>query len=413
MVFPGLVMLTLYALMVSPGLGGTSDSIHYIWAAHTWRDTTSLLSPDGRPYRFWGPLYPLLIAAFYGSFGVRILHGVALLAHLSLWCRVGMWFLAPGPARWLPWFIALSSAILVPAKFIWSETVFGALAAAYMYAVVSWSRNKRAGRLGLATAVGFLLPLQRTMGFFLLAGVGVGLVLTGQWRGQWRGLLLHWAGCAAGGLAWNYYAEVLAGPPMYRSAQAAEALGAVADYGFVLARWFVPLVASWRDMAPGLWALVLMASLFFLFPKHQTRQHLTLSATDEPIAATLLRMRLVWWTVLVTVSALVMATRTGRAAVGPHDAERYCVVLVGPITLLALWQWSRFMNARSVAANNKRWLGYILLGGWLTSSAVRAGHNVMQLRQRPAIAWPSAGISSSIIGAKKTDFSFKQRSPPP
>jgi len=387
---PGLLLLGLFLYMTGPGFGGTSDSTHYLWAARSFRDAGSLLAPDGRSYRFWGPLYPLLLAGFYSPAGVRVLHGAALMVQLALYHRMGTWLLAPRQARLLPWLIALNSALLVPAKFIWSETVFGALAAAYVYAVLSWSGGTRLrGWLALATAVGFLLPLQRTAGFFLLAGVGAGLVLTGRWRGHWRELLAHWAGCAAGGLAWNYYAEVLAGPPLYRSAQAAEGLGAVADYGYVLARWLVPLAASWREAAPGLWTVVLVAVLFGLFPKGKPGPALAdLPASARP-AASLQRLRLIWWAVLVSVAALVLATRTGRAAVGPHSAERYCAVLVGPITLLVLGEWSRFADGYLVAVKTRRWVGGLLLGGWLAYSAVRAGHNAQQQRHRPPVVWPA------------------------
>ncbi|GAC1376824.1 MAG: hypothetical protein NVS3B25_27770 [Hymenobacter sp.] len=389
---PAAVLLGLFVYMTASGLGGTSDSVHYLWAAQTWRAAGRLLAPDGHPYRYWGPLYPVLLAGFFSPAAVRVLHGAALLAQLFLWAQIGRWLLPPGRAMWLPWLVGLSSAMLVPAKFIWSETVFGALAAGYFFALLAWCGSGRVGWLAVATAAGFLLPLQRTAGFFLLAGAGVGLLLTGQWRGQERALLFHWVGCVVGGAGWNYYAEVLAGPPLYKTARAWDALGSVADYGFVLARWFVPLAASWRHTGPGLWALFLPALLFWLFPRGREEMGVAPSQASSLLAARH-SLRLVWWALLVIVLALLLATSATRAATGPHNAERYCAVLVGPVGLLVLARWPRDKASRLPGAAWCRvWLGRTLLAGGLVYSAVRAGHNAQQLRQRPPMLWPRAAI---------------------
>jgi hypothetical protein len=389
LLLPGLVTLALFLYMTWPGFGGTSDSRNYLWAAHTLRETGQLLAPNGTPYRFWGPLYPVLLAVCYSPAAVRVLHGAALLVNLVLWGRIGYWLLPPGRAAWLPWVMALSAAVLVPAKFIWSETVFGALAAAYFYALLAWSRNGQPGWLGLATAAGLLLPLQRTAGFFLLAGAGAGLLLTGHWRGHGRALLLHWVGCAVGGLAWSYYAEVVAGPRLYQTPHAWDALGSLADYGYVLARWFVPLAAAWRPLAPGLWALLLPVLLLVLYPQGGPKPGTADSGRSPQSAAVAQPVRLLWWVVVLTLGALLLATNAGRAAAGPHNAERYGAVLVGPVGLLVLMRWPDTTGA-PFWRKAWRWTGRALLAGWLAYSAVRAGHNTQQLRQREPMAWPEA-----------------------
>ena len=58
-----LVQLTLFATATAPGLAGTSDSIYYLHAAQTLRDSGRLLNPDGTAYRYWPPLYPMLLRA--------------------------------------------------------------------------------------------------------------------------------------------------------------------------------------------------------------------------------------------------------------------------------------------------------------------------------------------------------------
>ncbi|MDO7845832.1 hypothetical protein Q5H92_05650 [Hymenobacter sp. M29] len=392
LLLPLLALMGLFLYMTATGFGGTSDSNYYQWAAHTWRESGRLLAPDGRPYRYWGPLYPLLLAAFYGPMGVRVLHGASLLIYLGLWSKIGARLLPAGQRVWLPWLVALSAAVLVPAKYVWSETVFGALGAIYLYALLAWTRQQHTGWLGLATVAGFLLPLQRTAGFFLLAGAWAGLVLTGQWRGRWRVLLLHGLGCVAGGLAWNYYAEVLAGPKLYQATRPWDAWGSVADYGFVLVRWLVPLGASWRDAVPTLWIGVLPVFLACLFPlKNETPPAASSTPDKLPTANASQELRLLWWAVVVNVAALLFATGALRAATGPHNAERYCAALVGPVVLLVLARWPDAPAVGGRKGKLLHWLGGTLLAGWLAYSAVRAGHNAEQLRARPAMVWPAAG----------------------
>jgi hypothetical protein len=387
---PFLVLLALFAYMTATGIGGTSDSAYYQWAAHTWRENGQLLAPDGRPYRYWGPLYPLLLAGFYGPVGVKVLHGTALLVYLGLWTLIGQLLLPLGRRTWLAWLVALSAALLVPAKYVWSETVFGALTAVYFYALLRWSRLQQPGWLGVATVAGFLLPLQRTAGFFLLAGAGAGLLLTGRWRGQWRELLLHGVGCSLGGFAWNYYAEVLSGPKLYQATRPWDAWGSVADYGFVLARWLLPLRASWRDAVPGVWVVALTVLLAAIFPVSKEKKDALPTPVEPPGAAVLGELRLLWWAVLVNIVALLLATGALRAATGPHNAERYCAALVGPVLLLLLARWPVAATGPTRKGQLLRWVGGILLGGWLAYSAVRAGHNAQQLRARPAMTWPAA-----------------------
>ena len=378
--------------MTQRGFGGTTDSKHYLWAAHTLRTSGRLLAPDGTPFRFWGPLYPMWLAVFYGTAGVRLLHGLALLVQLGLWARIGRWLLPPHRAAALAWAMALSAAVLVPAKFIWSETVFGALGAVYFYGLLAWLRTEKKGWLVLATAAGFLLPLQRTSGFFLLAGAGAGLLLTGRWHTRWRALALHWLGCAAGGLAWNYYAELVAGPPVYQAVRGWAALGSsAADYGFVLTRWFLPLAASWTERWPWLWALVLPALLALLWPRPASSRAVAAVAQPQPQPqpgppeqAVLRQRRLLWYAWLFSIIALLVATNLTRAHAGPHDAERYCAVLVGPVALLALARWPISSTERW------RWLGRGVLACWLAYSAVRTGHNAQELSRRLPIVWPSS-----------------------
>lgn len=326
-----LALLGLYLVLSGGGFGGTGGSFNYLAAARSLRAGGRLLGPDGTPYHLWGPLYPALLAVFASPVGIRWLHGVALLAHLGLWSWVGRFLL--GRRSWvLPLALALSTAVLVPAKFIWSETVFVALTAVYCVALAAWLRTGRGRWLAWATAAGFLLPLQRTSGVFLLAGAAVGLLMGGAWRrrDRWR-LLAHGAGCVVGVLGWSYYAA-LAGPS--ESGQPGgwlKLLNTLADYGFVLMRWFGPIVAGWRGTTPAEaagWALVLVGLLAVLWP------HTKLQRPQFPTS--IAALQLFWWVVAADVLGHVVAVTRTRAGAGLHDTERYLAALVGPVLLLML-----------------------------------------------------------------------------
>ncbi|MBD2722646.1 ArnT family glycosyltransferase [Hymenobacter armeniacus] len=360
------VLLALFWLMTANGLHTTSDSIYYIAAARSWAQSGRLLHPDGSLYRYWGPLYPMLLALGESTWATRCLHGLALVGNLWLWALVGRMLLPAKRALVLPWALALSTAMMVPAAFVWSETVFALLLAAYVYALLHWCRTDRPGWLALATGAAFLIPLQRTAGMALLAGVGVGALLY-PGRRRWRRLLLHGVASAAGGVAWNYYAERVAGTRPDRGfGTLAKLWGSFSDYGFVLLRWFLPLPASWRTVAAGLFAVVLPAWLAGLWLGAIKK-----SATPEKSTAGL---RLLWVTALVYVLGLLLAVNMTRGATGLYDAERYAAVLSGPVLLLALAAWPRTEKPWAT------WAQRGVVAAWLAYSAVRVGHNVLVLR---------------------------------
>lgn len=379
------MLLGLFFYMAGPGLGSTGDSFHYLATARNLRETGDLTDLDGQPYRYWGPLYPALLAVFFAPWAVFVLHAAALLGSLLIWSRLGEKLLPKSRVVWLPLLLALSTAVLVPAKFVWAEAVFGLLAAGYFFSLISWLQTGQAGWLGWATAAGFLLPLQRTSGFFLLVGAGVGLMATGATRARWQPLLLHGLACVSGGLAWNYYAEVVAGPPVYQAVGGWAKLGSsTADYGFVVLRWFMPLATSWRGHLPGLWAAGLVAVLALLWPMQRGLRTIQLnSSTRTDSSASAVSLRLLWWVLFVDVLAHLLATNLARGAAGLHDAERYLAALAGPVLLLGLARWPASVRHTGVAG-----LGRWLLAGWLGYSAVRVGYNAHKLRQRPPVAWP-------------------------
>ncbi len=372
------VLLGLYLALSTGGFGGTGDSYSYLAAARSLRASGRLLGPDGLPYRLWGPLYPVLLAGGGSPAALRWLHGLALLGHLALWSGAARGLL-PGRRAWvLPLSLALSTAVLVPAKFVWAETVFAFLAAAYCVAIAAWLRTNRSAWLGWATLAGALLPLQRTSGAFLLLGAGAGLLLGGAWRerNRWH-LVAHGFICTFGLGLWSAY-TTFGGPARNHPAGGwGYFFGLLADYGFVLLRWFVPLAAGWREVSPAfVWVLGLLGLLALLWPVGAFRP----SGLHTPEGA----LRVFWWMALVYVLCHALAVNLKLGMPGVYDAERYLAALAGPVLLLALARWP--------AAGPARWrqaLNGLVLAAWLGYAALRAGHNVAELRHRPPQPWPA------------------------
>ena len=408
-----LVQLGLFVYTTAPGLAGTSDSRLYLHAAQALGATGQLLHPDGSPYRYWPPLYPMLLAAVGSLAGVRLLHGAALVSSLLLWSWLGRQLLSRRRALLLPLLLALGTPGLLVGKFVWAECVFMLLAAAYVAALLQWLRSARDEWVALATVAGVLLPLQRTLGLFLLAGAG-GALLLGAWRHlAARGralLLLHLALSGLGGVLWQAYAlVVVAAPSRYHPPRWGQLLSSLADYGFVLGRWLLPLPAAMRVGLPdALWAAVLLGLFAALWPRRRWRQAGALAALRPPDAAPANTafpathglsfspqlVREVLWAAAGALVALVAGlTVFAQSAAGVHDAERYASVLFGPVLILVLAAWP---------ARAPRWLGAGLLGLWLLGLAFRTGHVARDLRRVPPLApasFPGPAQHGQRVGA--------------
>ena len=416
LVAAGLVQLALYAYATAPGLAGTGDSRFYLHAAHTLRGAGHLLNPDGTPYRYWPPLYPLLLRGCGTLAGVRVLHGLCLLGSLLLWSWLGRQLLPARQAGILPWLLALSTPWLLVSKFVWAESGFLLLFGAYAVLLFQGLRTDRRRWWGAATAIGALLPLQRTLGLFLLAGVGAGLLI-GEWprllpRRRWH-LAVHLALSGAGGVLWQWYALLLAGPSRYHPGRGwPPLLSSAADYGFVFGRWLLPLPTAGRTLLPDAgWAVVLVGLFGLLWPRRAPAAQQPpdpnkprLEAPDAPVAraaseavgarkpaaalaqagaegfqnlpAHLLR-RTLWSTTLVLVALVAGLTVFAQSAAGVHDAERYASVLFAPVVVLLLAAWP---------ARAPRWLGQVVVAAWLLAEAVRVGHVALDLRRVPPLA---------------------------
>ncbi|GAB3857835.1 hypothetical protein GCM10028822_32190 [Hymenobacter terrigena] len=404
LVAAGLLQLALFAYATAPGLAGTGDSRYYLHAAHTLRETGHLLNPDGTPYRYWPPLFPLLLSACNSLAGVRLLHSACLLGSLLLWSWLGRQLLPARRALAVPIMLALSTPWLLVSKFVWAESVFLLLFAAYAVALWQWLRTAQWQWWGLLTAVGVLLPLQRTLGLFLLAGVGAGL-LPGGWRGlstRGRGILfLHFLIGGTSGILWQWYALLVAGPSRYHPSRGwTQLLSSAADYGFVLGRWLLPFPVSSRTLLPAFgWTTALLILGWLLWPRRSatakpvayvagasseavpitTSSHrpITRSSSQiEPNSHIQLMLTALWSASVALVILVAGLTVFAQSAAGIHDAERYASVLFAPVVVLVLAGW---------LARAPRWLGMGLMVVWLLGAAVRVSHVAQELRRVPPL----------------------------
>ena len=389
-----LVQLALFVTATAPGLAGTSDSAYYLHAAQTLRESGQLLNPDGTAYRFWPPLYPVLLRACGSLAAIRVLHGACLLGSLLLWSWLGARLLPARRALLLPLLLALSTPWLLVSKFVWAESVFLLLFAAYAVLLFRWLKTSLGAWWMAATAVGFLLPMQRSLGVFLLLGIGVGLLLSGWRRLPMRkGLLvvLHLAISVVGGLVWQWYALMMAGPSRYHPSRGWNALlGSLADYGFVLGRWLLPLPTAGRALLPHVvWAVVLLGLFSLLRPRRplagSTEAAVEQGSVEMPGH---LLLRMLWSTILTLVVLVAALTVFAQSAAGIHDTERYASILFAPMLLLVLAAWP---------ARAPQWLGRILVAAWLLSAALRVGHVALDLRQLKPLA-PASFAGPAVHG---------------
>lgn len=385
----GLGQLALFAFATGPGLAGTSDSEFYLHAATTLRTVGRLLNPDGTAYRYWPPLYPALLALGGSLAAARLLHSLALIISLFGWSWLGRRLLPVRVAAVLPWALALSTPWLVVSKFVWGETVFLALFAGYACALLQWLRAPQGRGWLLVTALGILLPLQRTGGLFLLAGLAAGLFLERKEllsQQRWP-LVGHFAVGILAGLGWHYYALLVAAPGLPPRIRGWAQVGSsLADYGFVLSRWLLPGRAAWRPELPGLWVLGLVLGLIWLWPRRSAAPGEAGAPELRPLPPWAQPYGRVLWVGLTSfIILLIIATTFTRSASGLHDSERYASVLWAPVMLLALSRVDWLFISRNQLW---RWVGRLLVVGWLVYAAGRVGSNAISLRRLPVLTWP-------------------------
>lgn len=360
-----LLGLLLYALL--PGLGRTADSRHYLAAAASFAESGRLLNADGTAYTSWGPLYPVLLAVGGARVGAWAtgLHVLATLLCLWSWGYLALRLLPGGVAAGGLLALALAAPWLITAKYLWAEAGFQALFGLYAVALWQWLRTARPGWLLAATVVGLLLPLQRTSGLFLLAGVGLGLLgaYPQELRRHWRYWLGHGALIGAGAAGWLWYAQhAAARPELYRSRGWQGLRETLGDYGYVLTRWLLPVQ---QEGWPKHWLFELLLPALLLGLG-------VVAWRSRPF------LRLLGAVMLTYILCHIGITVLSRAGGNVYDVERYLAAIYGPWTLLLAATAARL-------AQGRRWR-LLVLACWLAYPAARAGRVAHFCHQMPVAA---------------------------
>lgn len=169
---PLLVFSSLYLLLTKDGMGATSDSIQYEFAAKSFANSYTLAIEDGKPYVQWGPLYPIVLSLGYQDVHqfTKWLHFLAMNCCICLWISLFRQFTSNTLLGLLFGLsLACSTELMTLSVFIWSETIFMLLFAGFTLSLYRLSIGK--GHWLLVSLLLFLSLLQRNAGIFLIAGI--------------------------------------------------------------------------------------------------------------------------------------------------------------------------------------------------------------------------------------------------
>lgn len=295
------------------------------------------------------------------------LHGLSLVGSLVGWGWLAGRLVGRETAwkRCYPWVLVLSTPWLTTAKFVWAETCFLLLFTVYAVALYNYLTVKGKVWWLVATLAGVLLPLQRTAGLFVLAGVAMGLLIAygRMLRGYVPALALHFLLSVSGVSFWQVYVwRTGLDLPLVVSNPATTGVQALNDFGFTLVRWLLPIPIP---PAPIPWVYLVGGALVVVL--------LIVGAREIGRFGQVL---LVAASVYVVLHAL--SYQLSRGSAGFHDSERYAAVFYGPVVLLL------FGTLRRMISQRPRLLHWLLLV-WLLYPALRVVHNAMFLRSRPVL----------------------------
>jgi hypothetical protein len=353
------------------GLALTSDSWNYVGAAKSFVATGKLRNANGTLYVAWPPLFPVVLAGWATllPLGWKWLQGGCLVVSLVLWGRLGQLLLVHKfLTRLYILVLVFATPWLMCGGFLWSEPLFILLLSGYLYALYCYSTGGKISMFLWATVCAMLLPLQRVSGFFVLAGVGLGVVALypgGAWHR--RGLLMaHSTLAVLPGCIWQYYTLVVAEARNLEDVREWSVwVQAATDFGHAMGRWLTPLTAQ-AAQGYGWYALVF----------------LLLVAVGVAVPGPRF-LRLLGLMLPVVLLPLVPLAWLGQSGVGLTDADRYTAVLYAPFFLLLFAQIQRLLVIQSA----KRQQLILLLGFcWLLYPAARMVRNANYLHKREPVA---------------------------
>ena len=349
----------------------TPDSWNYLAAAQSFAANGELRNVNGTLYTAWPPLFPVLLSfwADIVPLNWKWLQAGCLAASLVLWGHLGQLLLVHKVlARLYILVLAFSTPWLMCGGFLWSEPVFIVLFSAYIYALYRYGSAANRLMLLLATFCGMLLPLQRVPGFFVLAGVGLAVVVlypAWAWRQRWL-LLAHGLMVVSIGLVWQYYVLLIAESRNLQEIKEWNIwVRAAGDFGHATGRWLLPMTTRAEQ------GHVVYAVLFVL-----------LSAIGAFVPGPRF-LRLLGIVVAVVLLPLVPLAWLGQSGIGLTDADRYTAVVYAPFFLLLFAQGQRLL-APLDTPKRQRWI-WLLGLCWLLYPAARMVRNAIYLHEREPV----------------------------
>lgn len=362
------IWCSLFGYATYPGLAMTPDSWNYLSAARSFATIGELRNANGTLYTAWPPLFPVLLSLWADTVPLswKWLQVGCMASSLALWGHMGQLLLTHKVlARLYVLVLAFSTPWLMCAGFLWSEPVFLLLFSTYIYALYWYSITGNQLLLLLATLCGVLLPLQRVSGFFVLAGVGLAVVVLYPARaGRQRGILLaHGLIVLSAGLVWQYYTLLVVESRNLQEIKEWQVwVRAADDFGHAMGRWLLPMT---NRAEQGHWAY---AALFLL-----------LSAIGVFVPGPRF-LRLLGIVVAAVLLPLVPLAWLGQSGTGLTDADRYTAVVYAPFFLLLFAQAQRLLP-QPVSSKQQRlvWLFGLC---WLLYPAARMVRNAHYLHQR-------------------------------
>jgi hypothetical protein len=179
------------------GIGLTFDSHIYLFAAKHWATHGQLMAAPGQPYANWPPLFPWLlsvVAPFWLN-ALALFSGVYVFVRLAARYLNGLFLYAFAAG------MAFSPSNLLCANFVWSESVFIALSAIFLWYLSAVIQQPNISHFTASIISANLLCMQRNAGVFFVAAAV--LVLAFYWRNQQRKQIIWLAGCFVAFFGWQ------------------------------------------------------------------------------------------------------------------------------------------------------------------------------------------------------------------
>lgn len=190
------------------GLNLTYDSMQYLAAAASMKQSFQLLGADGKPITYWPPLFPILLTPYSNPVAaVGFLHYVLIIIlGWQLWSLCKVLFLNHWLAAACMAFVLCGVHVTMISAFLWSELWFTIFLMAFVLCLVH--PHQKSG-LWWAAGFGFLMCLQRNAGVFMVAGAASYLFFSLPSRKQLLQSCAWFSIATSGSWAWNLYASFL------------------------------------------------------------------------------------------------------------------------------------------------------------------------------------------------------------